>query len=279
MESCSRNYLPAELQLVDHNARIMSAMCGHDGERFPEDIRWGELALALKEAKRWIDELSPSEIWRVECLRRYRELEELCGEVCRVRRHAGARIVDALGGLIADVSGQRPELALVLICGATRVAMRVDGDASSVRLVLAIPEQIFRIWAFAELSLNYYRAPELTCEVVNAVRQAWPSGRPQFPVVGEAFPSFKLFAYVAVAMARECAVGAPEGDFTSLEKAIARMEVRQDGAHAFMAGDAARRRAYFSLIDRWLVAALKANKLDMSRDELEAYFDPLPVVE
>src|SRR5262249_40244437 len=159
----------------------------------------------------------------------------------------------------------------------------IAGNTSACQAVLALPEQIFRVWAFWRLGLNYYKAPAGHDEVWEDVKRKWRYGNPRIPQAGEEFPSFSLFAYFALAqlfrISPNDTTTAPEPDFQSLDKAQSTLEGRNDSAHALSAINAKFRSKYFDLIDRWLDSLFCACPERVSLEELLAVIEPLPIVD
>ena len=72
---------------------------------------------------------------------------------------------------------------------------------------------------------------------------------------------------------------APEPDFQSLDRTQSILEGRNDSAHALSMTNSKFRLKYFDLIDRWLGSLFHACPERVSREELLAIIEPLPIVD
>ena len=160
----------------------------------------------------------------------------------------------------------------------------IAGDASACQFALSLPEQIYRIWAWWKLGLNYYHAPSTESDIWDVVEHEWPTalGEVQRAQPDSQFPSFFAFAFFATARwqrQRGSRGSAPEETFRELQSALSAFEsVRTGRAHGVCITSKRQRNNYFALIERWLGSLLKACPESVTREELQALTEPLPVV-
>jgi hypothetical protein len=248
------------------------------------DTHWRELKRSLVEAKRvlathWSAIRSPE---RVKC--RYDELESMADSISNAEKVSN-RVVDVLAGLIpgtnVPVDGKAACLLLLL---QYEIGKTIPGNTFACQLILPLPEQIFRIWAFWALGINYYHAPSDLAHIWDTVEAHWPHDSLRRPEEGKEFSSFEAFAYFALALFLTKKSEHPdlifEGDFDALASCIGTYQsVRMGSAHAMCICDGKVRRKYFQLVDRWLEFLTFACPGGVSRVELLSIVEPLPVIE
>ena len=72
-------------------------------------------------------------------------------------------------------------VALLLVLCSVEAGRALTGNASAIRAVLPLPEQIYRLWAFWRLGINFYSAAETPPGIWKILRTQWPyaaNGRP-----------------------------------------------------------------------------------------------------
>jgi hypothetical protein len=270
------------------HARVMAALYREEGTQNGLDLEWRELTNAIDLARSQIDVFRSMIKDAVLLDDRYRTLEDLAKAVLQ-QSHRGntLRIIDTLAGLDGFAATPEDHLnAFRLIVRHAELARAVRGPTSACLIALAIPEQVFRVWAFLRLGINYYHAPSGKDEVWEDAERAWvalrktPLRRPQ---AGQTFGSLPALAYFALASSRRLAPtpdSPPLDDtFEGLQKKLSHFEVRTDLAHALVPVRKADRVRYFELIDHWLNRAITACCPGRSLKELKATFDPLPLID
>ena len=272
--------IPASLQVLTLHSKIMTALFGQSGEEMAgESTDWPSVLEGVRAARRRLDRDDNDAGWRGIAESRWDELETVATKVCEVKHWGQARVVDALGGMISGHWTTSNWTALLLIILSVESGRAIRGNASAIRAVLPIPEQIYRLWAFWRFRLNYYEAPNLS-HIWDMVVAAWPHEKPAQPKEGSSFQSFELFAHVGMALHLHSGTGrAPEVDWQSLRKALSHLEIRRDAAHAVVLNDSRRRQRYFELIDRWVEVLFEACPETVVREELLAVIDPLPLLD
>jgi len=272
---------PPAMKLLARHAAIMTAVFGQTGSgSTSEDSDWSTVAQQIKSAEETLTDLRTSEDWKDLVRSRYRELGQIAIHVRQAEREGQARVVDILGGAYGARRPGAAETAALLVLLGIETGRAVSGNAMAIRIVLALPEQIFRLWALWRFSLNYYCAPVLSETTWTDVLAVWPYDAPSRPDEGTDFPSFELFTYVATALHLASGSGtAPEPDWTSLKKALSSLGIRRDAAHAVVSSDRKQRERYFDLIERWCSAMIDACPERTTREELLAKIDPLPLLE
>ena len=151
-----------------------------------------------------------------------------------------------------------------------------------------MPEQIFRVWAYWRLDLNYYDAPPVDPEAYRVANTAWTtrrrdSGNLRLHEAGKAFPSFEGFAYYCLGViecsrpdARETS---PAGDFASLDKALSDYDLRNEFAHAVTVTRKRERDKFYKIIDTWLESMLASCPTSSTRGELLSIVEALPILD
>jgi hypothetical protein len=277
--SVPRRRWPPAIQLVKQHARIMFAVFGQCGdEAAGEDSDWHSVSRSVDEARELLPRVGLDDTERaiMEC--RYSELQTIAGPVCTANTGGQSRVVDRLGGLAAGNCEPSPHVALLLVLCSVEAGRALTGNSSAIRAVLPVPEQIYRLWAFWRLGLNYYRAAATPRGIWQSILNEWPHGDVQPPVAGTKFPSFELFAYYAMAVQVDRGLpDPPEPTWKALRQALSLLEVRNDVAHAVVTNDPKRRSSYFELIDRWLDSLIAACPEPTSRGQLLAIVEPLPL--
>ena len=165
------------------------------------------------------------------------------------------------------------------------IARALPGATNSCLAALALPEQIFRVWAFHQLGLNYYKAPSRD-EIWTEAEKHWPAtyGTLKRAEAGREFPSVIAFAYFAQAqcmLRRTSDSPSPfEEDYSKLQSGLSQWDqVRTAPAHALVVTTKEEKDRYFRLIDRWLDRALATCCPGETREGLLAVWDPLPLVD
>lgn len=184
---------------------------------------------------------------------RMAELSALLG---RVTSH---RLVDELANPDGQPDPRAAQAALLVLLLQLRQAELCRGAAEAVTAALAMPEQIFRVWARWALDLDYGNVPADGAHLWRIVEREWDPQRSVVfrppPSTGP-FPSFRCFALFVQAKLLHAGPGtvlhAPERSFGELQRALGLLRMRNDGAHASFRPSVDQRRQFFALIHRWL---------------------------
>jgi hypothetical protein len=276
-----------QIKVLQLHSRIMVNLYSSDGESMGADSNWIEVAKATDDAIRFMNErrniINGSDL----LIRRYehfKDVARIINEISR-RNDNAIRLVDILAGLKGS-SDLDPRTSALLLVTQFESASSVPGDTMACLHALPLPEQIYRVWAFWALGLNYYQAPNFAEEIHLDANSAWvkrAKGDLYRPTPGEPFPSFAAFAYYCLSvMLRQPAgqaINAPETDFPSLDRALSSFEVRNDTAHAITVTRKKARNQFFELIDRWLKCLIAHCPNKTSANELKALIEPLPLVD
>jgi hypothetical protein len=281
----------AEVEFLRIRALVMKKLCGGD-DRSVDDIDWQGLLAALHKAREFLsrfgEALEPDQ--RTRLANRCDELETLAkrvGEAAGVGGNRQGRIIDILAGFAGKGVARSPKHAALLLRLKYDTARAIPGPARAVREVVELPEQLFRVWAFWRLKLNYYEAPTAQEEVWQKVEQAWPLSTGEEPaticrpVPGQQFPSFKSFVYFATALHRldgKPTLPAEQAVLEAMERDLSFYEpIRNGKAHAWTLTPEKHRRRYFELIGRWLTLVLVAYPESDSVNEtaLQMLLEPL----
>jgi hypothetical protein len=277
-------------QLLRVHARIMCHLAGEEGAEFiGEDTDYRRLRRALEEARSLLEAggLALAAGDQEKIAARYRELEEVAGAVEAAGGVGGRfrnRLVDVLTGL-ASPEHKNPRVASALLLAKFEASRAMAGDASACQSALALPEQLYRTWAWWTLGLSDDHAPSSEDPSWEVVEREWgregETLRRRGPK-GE-FASFQVFAFFALARLQSRGAGeelpSPEATFSALRSALSVHEqIRNGRAHSVYRSSRRERNAYFDLIDRWLTAALAVCPDPVSREELSDLNEPLPVV-
>lgn len=272
------------LQTLRAHASVMSVLYATESSELGVDTDWSRLRRAVKDARKVLEkyrEIIPS-YSQIES--RYDDLEQVSESIIIAMSGGKRRVVDILAGLTGHGTPSDPKTALLLLALKAEAGRAIAGDTSACQSVLALPEQIFRVWVFWRLGVNYYDVPADYDETWQEVKKRWRRGDPTRPQAGEQFSSFALFAYFVLAQLLRNnpndKATALEPDFQSLDKALSLLDdVRNDSAHALSLTNSKLRSKYFDLIDRWLDGLFSACPERVSREELLAIIEPLPIVD
>lgn len=272
-----------DLALLLQNAKIMSHL--YDDGSATEDISWHSVLRETNEAMQMLDRHS-ARVRDASLLRsRLDELNVLAQDLAAAGSSNDERIVDILCGIRPEKT-TNPRAALVLLIAKYQRGNCISGNASSCQEVLAMPEQVFRVWVYWSLGINYYYAPSDLDEAwEDAVRNWPPQHRPLVPSApGKQFSSLKAFAYLACAEWRRRDGGGTAShcllDFRELESLFKKLEnIRNPSSHSYARIDRKSRRWFFGLLDAWLDNAVANCPESCLRDELASVVEPLPVVE
>ena len=271
--------LRPHIRLLSLHAKIMALLTGGASEASPADADWQQLISLLEQARAAAAGSPDRELLEPRYL-------DLLTPACKVLQaiKAGPRPVDILAGLHGQ--SDSPDSAAFLLTLCLDAGRRMVGPSAAMKLVLELPEQIFRCWAFVAIGINYYASPG-NCDVVWAMADAeWCArggGRPPLKRagLGEEFSSFSAFAFFALAEHQRRGLPselAPETDFTALDRSLSYFDKRKDFAHAVATANERERNNYFQLIERWLDAFCAVCHGGLRRADLAARADPLPLI-
>jgi hypothetical protein len=279
--------------ILRSHARIMAVLYDEEGTENRLDSEWRRLVDAIAIARTQLAAYRAliREDYYFLIEERYRMLEELAQAVIRTIGPKGgqkARIVDVLAGLYDHRASTEDHLnAFRLIVRHVEVARALPGSTHACLVAIALPEQLFRIWAFIRLGVNYYKVPPADEATWQQAEHAWRTLEKcamKRPEPGTEFGSLAALAYYA--MARHSVLypsqlaDALEDSFESLQKNLARYgEVRRALAHSMTIVRKPDRDRYFQVIDQWLDRAVASCCPSHSRRELQAICDPLPLLD
>ncbi|MDI1484380.1 hypothetical protein [Polyangium sp. y55x31] len=280
--SCNELQRPAYLKLLREHAEIMAKLYGSEEYDPGVDTDWRGLRAKIGEARRVLASFREKVPMCAEIERRYDELDGIASSVTNATRDGNRRVVDFLAGCV-DGTPIDPRTALLLLILRLESGRTISGDASACHAILALPEQVFRVWAMWNLGLSYYTVPQDHEDIWAEVGREWPHETLTRPSSGGHFTSFELFAYFATTMALRATMKCtmPEQSLRDLAKAMSTLDVRRDAAHALTIPSRRVRTQLFELVDRWfdtLLPSCRGHVEAFSRDELLAYVEPLPVV-
>ena len=277
-------------RLLRLHADIMRLITGDEGEsHLGEDTDSRRLRKAMQDATQLLESgafpITSGDRSKIES--RYSQLEEMAKAINStgsVKTRLRGRLVDILAG-VAGPKHREMRTCLLLLLVKYEAGKAVAGDGSACQFVLFLPEQIFRIWAFWGLGLDYYHAPTGCEDIWENVERAWPSvhGPVRRASPGRGFPSLPVFAYFALATwdRSRCdeSIPAPEPTYKDLETALSEFDaVRTGRSHGYFQTNRRERDNFFSLIDRWLNCLLQVCPVKVVREELLSVIEPLPVV-
>jgi hypothetical protein len=274
------------LNVLKANARIMSALYGDASPG--EDTDWRKLLAEVRVARELVQGLNMTIDKCDALLDRYQELEELAEALTRldgkIMQAQEGRLIDVLAGLRGQPA-VNPKAALRLLLLKIEAGESIPGNASACQAVIALPEQIYRFWAFWRTGVSYYSSPAGEAEAWNDAIRAFPQNHGQLKVVsaGQEFGSLKSFAYfVHAKLLRDWPQhvdSAPMRDFTSIEQKISKYtHLRNPLAHSVCLTTPKDRKMFFLLINDWFDALLAASPEPVTRTELRRIIEPLPLV-
>ncbi len=249
------------------------------------DVDWERLRRSIRLARETLSKETGAIEDTSQLEGRYVELEDLANTILSSLKN-GPKIVDTLAGL--GTFAGNPESAVLLILLWSENCRAIHGNSMALYACQALPEQVFRLWAFLCMKVDYYHAPEGE-ESKNAWEKAgaaWPRNhgelKPSAP--GTEFESFRAFAYFILAAASLMGLDPsilPEPDFQSLDQTLSlHAAIRNPSAHALSLVNRKSRDKFFAIIERWVCALLRCPALDgISRQTLLNRIEPLPVVE
>jgi hypothetical protein len=216
---------------------------------------------------------------------RYEGLGRVARVVLDASKGGAVRVVDTLAGLRG--SRPTPEFSVCLLLMELQVAAgkAIPGDSAACEAVLAMPEQICRVWAKWAMGLDYYASPAGQDHVWQLAIEEWSrsSTSPlQAVAPGGRFVSFSQFTFFLVALTR--AVGQSEGlliqDFSDARRCLSIFEeVRTSSAHALCRIPRTRRERYFALCQEWLGTTAAWCRRNVPELDVRTVSEPLPLVD
>lgn len=277
-----------EVLILRAHSEIMAALFSESEPGVDSD--WGKMRLALTGARKILS-VNRRSIPDAELIEHhYKTLEECADTMLKARGEI--RIVDYLAAPAADGSYEESRVKAALLLLTLQVENAREHRARSLALsaVLAVPEQIFRIWARWRLGINYDSAPEIPNDLWQKVVVSWESfskGQESLrpPETGKRFDSFWQFAWICLTWFLERAdqptLGAPEESLAELGKALQlHHQLRTPPAHAVVQIDGRERKRYFDLIDRWNRSLYSVcPHRHLTREQILAAVTPLPLID
>lgn len=196
------------------------------------------------------------------------------------------RIIDFLTGLAGPTAVEDHVVALTLLVLQLESAKSTRGNSDSIRKILSMPEQLFRVWAWWKLGINYYCAPNNSDATWNAADEAWSisgSNRLVRAAPGTQFSGIVAFSYFAVARLLEgndVVEAVPASDYDELRSQRFVFDWRNDEAHSVSIFNAKNRQKYFELVDNWLKSlCLACPHGEVERASLLTVVEPLPTLQ
>lgn len=259
------------------HAGAMSLLIDPDDGRPGLDTDWRQVRSLLSDAMALLSE-SSSGISRVsigqieECQKR---LLRISAPIADAASGSTRRIVDAL-------SDKSPRSAFWIVMLEKMRANSLVGNSSATLAALALPEQVYRLWAYWHLELDYDVQPQDEA-AWERVRELWPSVE-VVPVPGRKFPSFEVFAWFSFVVSQRLGIGetaAIESTPEALKRSLSLLQIRRDQAHSLARCSDRDRRELFSLVERWMAALLApcyAHDDQWSMFEFEELVRPLPLL-
>jgi hypothetical protein len=247
------------------------------------DVDWSEVHAIVDSAASVVADVVPRPTDRQRLNDRYQDLASLCRTINRVQSDSkgSRRIVDILS---KDGSARAATLAILFLAYSNAEATRSCTEA--VTKVMALPEQIFRIWAFWKLGLDYDSVPSERSDVWDAASKEWGSirgGTLTVPVAESPFSGFLVFSFFAVAMIQvrpELREHAPIPSFEALSRKQFVFDWRNDQAHSIAVFSRKNRDKFLAEVKDWLECLCHASaESDLSLPSIQEIFSPLPLLE
>lgn len=264
-------------QLLFLQAQAMTLLVDPDDGLAGLDTDWKRLRRILAEASDLLASsatgMSVESLTRVRV--RYGELTSAADAIANAAK-GGRRVVDTL----ARVAPREAFWLLQLEHKRARAYVR---HSAATLAALALPEQIFRMWAQWTLDLDQYQQPADGEAVWAEVQRRWHSGEVSSSP-GKLFPSFDAFAWFALVAAERANVpvpARPESTWEGLTQSLSLLQIRRDQAHSLARCTQDDRRKLFDLIERWMTALLpscRAHAEPWAIDEFEYLTRPLPLL-
>lgn len=271
------------LELLHLHAQIMDALCPYRGELASIDSNWGIIPSLVRSAKKQAIDCPGADSDMTERLAgRYTSLAKYAQLISENKRDY--RPIDKLSATVAaDRNKQDLAICTLLLLYLHVQNARSRSDASEgVQLAMALPEQVFRVWALWALDVNYYDRPPGASLSKDSQRLL---SSPEIPVLSALpdqqpvpFPSFKYFFLycrdIATAQGRPEPFAESHGDLELLTN------FRNDRAHAVTSASQANNKKFLDLLERWLqnthqVAPPLAQR--MTQREILDIVQPLPI--
>jgi len=247
------------------------------------DVDWSEVHAIVVSAASVVADVIPRPTDRQRLNDRYKDLATLCGTVSRMqtRLKGSRRIVDTLS---KDISTQSAALAILFLAYSNAEATRSCTEA--VTKVMALPEQIFRVWALWKLNLDYDFVPSGhtdTWEIASKQWKAIRGGTLSVPVAESPFSGFVVFSFFTVALVQnhpDFCEHAPIPSFEALSKKQFVFDWRNDPAHAVAVFSRKNRDKFLAEVKDWLECLCHAStESDVSLGAIQDIFSPLPLLE
>lgn len=267
-----------ETMILEHHSFIMSGLVNSG-----VDVDWGGMQVAVENLQGMIASIIPRQVDRQRLNDRYQDVATLCRIINRIQGDSkgSRRIVDELS---KDRSARAATLAILFLAYSNAEATRSCTEA--VTKVMALPEQIFRVWALWKLELDYDSVPSDRLDVWNVAKREWNSikgGILNIPAAESPFPGFLVFTFFAVAAMQACpeiCERAPISSFETLSKKQFIFDWRNDPAHAIVVFSRKNRDRFLAEVKHWLECLCHAAAdSDLSLAAMQEVFSPLPLLE
>lgn len=267
-----------ETIILEQHSSIMSRLVNSG-----VDVDWEGMQVAVEKLQGLIASIIPRQVDRQRLNDRYQDIATLCRIINRIRRDSkgSRRIVDELS---KDRSARAATLAILFLAYSNAEATRSCTEA--VTKVMALPEQIFRIWALWNLELDYDSIPSDRLDVWNVAKREWSEikgGILNIPAAESPFPGFLVFAFFAVAAMKDCpeiCERAPISSFEALSEKQFVFDWRNDPAHAIVVFSRKNRDRFLAEVKHWLECLCRASgESDLSLATMQEVFSPLPLLE
>lgn len=275
------NHKPT-IQLFRAHADIMENVYASGIDISGNDSDWTKVSSGIKSAR----ELLPSLAASCDCVfiaflnRRYDKLEEVAKAICAITKQKEPRIVDFLAGLLGEQKMHSRIGTLGVLKLLLDSADSIPGNSLACQASLNLPEQIFRVWAYWKLGVNYYISFDSAEEEWDDVAREWGGNFERPRPGGKEFPNFRSFVFFCLARLRrkgDDVNSGPSPDFKSLKQDLSKLEIRNAAAHATSVFSKQNRVNYFDVIRRWYAALVSSSGIPETADEISEMISPLPL--
>ena len=151
---CEAGGIPSYLAILRLHAQIMAEVYGGESESPMTDCNWEKACGALRTAPGQIADLRLEQEHSERLIGRYEEFLRFCSTVQEASL-ASSRVVDVLLGIRGGTEQPNRRIALTLLVAHLAYDSRIPGDTLACQAALPLLEQVFRVWAFVCLGLNY----------------------------------------------------------------------------------------------------------------------------
>jgi hypothetical protein len=277
------------IAVLASHAQLMAIL--YRGEGLGEDTDWCELRARAARATERLNGLPKNAMKPIagELLRqRYAELSDVAEKMTNAIDSLGdgedARIVEFLTDQ-RNPAGRNEFLAALLLVLRYEAGFRCHGATAACQTVLPLPEQAYCLWACWAAGVRRDEGADPSASEWTDVEEAWKNaGGSDFRRIDGRgrFTSFRAFAMYALARYLRCPSSRgnpPEAALAELNGCLRFFEaVRNGRAHTLSITRKQTRDDFFTLIERWLDAALSVCPASVTRAQLADLVSPLPIL-